>query len=850
MGKSVKRLYNDIKPGHYDLGLKINSEKMTFSGSVKLTFEKTGRPSRRVTLHQKDLKITGAKLKNISKDKDINITRINTHGSLDEVRLHAEEMVYPGSYEAEISFSGKITDPMHGLYPCYFEHEGKKKVMFATQFESHHAREVFPCVDEPEAKASFQLTLDTPAGLKVLSNTTPDKQTEKDGRLHTVFGKTPVMSSYLLAFIVGELHSVEAKSKNGVTMRTWATAAQPKKFLEYANKEAVKIIEFFAEYFQTPYPLEKCDQVALPDFESGAMENWGLITYREVALLADPDNRSLSGEQYVSMVVAHELSHQWFGNLVTMKWWDDLWLNESFASLMEHIALDAIHPDWHWWENYVISDVLVTANRDIYKDVQPVGVSVTHPDDIHTLFDPAIVYAKGGRLLKMMRESIGEKAFREGLKEYFKENAYKNATRHDLWKSLSKSSNMDVSALMTPWIEQSGMPVLRVSREKDKLELSQERFLLDGEDKSKTWPIPLLSDKPLGVDLLEKKTAELEAPGTVIFNTKGSGHFLVDYTDKSEKAALAEAIARRTLPTEGRIIRLNDIILLARRGDTSLIEALDIAKKCKDEPRDAVWNMISRVIGLAKMLVEGNEQTEQAIKDFRVSLTKDIYGRLGWQEKPDEDPNDTLLRQTALGLMLAGEDKEVINHCLELYRKTTDIADLPAEIRTIVLTAVARFGDGKEIDSLLDIYEQTPNADLKHSISSSVAEVRDPKIGGKIIKRTISDGGIARPQDIFRWFAYLMRNRYTRHVAWDWLNNDWARIEKLFGGSKSMDYFPMYSAAPISTPAWQKKYKEFFTPLLKQRQLERNIRIGFSEIEARVEWRRREEPGLKKYFRT
>ncbi len=317
---------------------------------------------------------------------------------------------------------------MHGLYPCFYEHEGKKKKLLATQFESHHAREVFPCVDEPEAKAIFDLTLTTPKRETVLSNTPIKKssvfrgqESEKeksfsklttDNRLmKTTFETTPRMSTYLLAFAVGEIHCSESKTQDGITMRTWATVAQPKSFTKFANDEAVKVLEFFTDYFQTPFPLKKLDQIALPDFESAAMENWGLITYREIALLTDPDNRSQSSEQYVAEVVAHEVSHQWFGNLVTMKWWDDLWLNESFASLMMHLALDALHSDWAQWEEYTASDVIFASSRDIFKDVQPVRIDVKHPDEIMTLFDPAIVYAKGGRLLKCSGSTSAIKLF-------------------------------------------------------------------------------------------------------------------------------------------------------------------------------------------------------------------------------------------------------------------------------------------------------------------------------------------------------------------------------------------------------------------------------------------------------
>jgi aminopeptidase N len=852
MGKNVKRLYREIQPSRYDLSLSLDAEKSSFSGRVKIKFQKTGRPSKRVTFHQKDLKVTSAKLKHFAKEKDKNIklSRTNPHKSLDEIRLHSEEILYPGRYEAELEFSGKITDAMHGLYPCYFDYEGKKKTMYATQFESHHAREVFPCIDEPEAKAAFQLELDTPQSLTVLSNTPAASQSKKNGRLKTSFEQTPVMSSYLLAFVAGELHNVEAETKTGVKIRTWATVAQPKKLLQYANEEAVKALEFFTDYFQTPYPLQKCDQVALPDFESGAMENWGLVTYREVALLTDPDNRSLANEQYISMIIAHELSHQWFGNLVTMKWWDDLWLNESFASLMEHIALDAMHPDWQWWEHYVMSDILVAANRDIYKDVQPVGVDVAHPDEITTLFDPAIVYAKGGRLLKMMREFIGEEAFRSGLKDYFAGNAYKNAERGDLWKALSKSSKLDVSALMTPWIEQSGMPLLSVIKDEKGIHLSQQRFLLDGEDTKTIWPIALLPDTKLRDKVLDKKSAILESKAPILFNTHGSGHYLVDYNGETAKKALVKAVAKQKIPTEGRIIRLNDIILLARKGNTSLTEALDIVSECRSEPREAVWGMMNRVIGLAKMLVEGDKKTEDAAKKLQRELAKPHLDKLGWERKPNENPNDTLLRQTILGILLSGEDKEVIEKSIALYKAEGNVENLPAELRLVILTAIVRFGDPKEIDRLLDIYKDTQNADIKSTICAAATETRDPKIIKDIIQKTIAEGGFVRAQDIFRWFAYFMRSQYSRELAWDWVTSDWQRLEKLFGGSKSMDYMPTYSAAPLSTPEWEAKYKKFYTPLLSNRQLERNIKIGFSEISARVEWREREEQKLKKYFKS
>lgn len=904
MSKRVKRLFEQFQPENYNLSLDLDPDKLKFSGKVTIAGQKTGRPSQRITFHQKDLKVTAANIVHHGKkeSKEIPLSRINSHKSYDEVRLHADEMIYPGQYTVTLEFSGKITDSMVGIYPCYFnspqdqDFPGEdamqgadekqtesyqkstakgvsqsatkqsassasrvsgsdrkqagtvRKVMLATQFESHHAREAFPCIDEPEAKASFDLELITPLGQTVLSNTPIKKQT-KGKKLKTVFETSPIMSSYLLAFVAGEIHCVSAKSKNGIEINTWGHAGQPQKFLQYANDEAVRVIDFFEDYFDTPFPLKKCDQVALPDFESGAMENWGLITYREVALLTDPDNRSVSSEQYVSMVIAHELSHQWFGNLVTMKWWDDLWLNESFASLMEHVALDRLHPDWNQWENYASADIIACSNRDIYKDVQPVRVEVKHPDEIHTLFDPAIVYAKGGRLLKMLIEFIGEDTFRKGLKLYFEKHRYKNTTRDDLWEALSEASGVDVNAFMNPWLEQSGMPILKVNSKENELTIEQERFVLDADDDKSLWPIPLLADRKLDKDLLAKQKDKVKFDGDLpLLNAKGSGHYLVSYEAKKAQDNLARAIEKREIPAEARINVINDMLLMVRRGDKSIVDVLSLIEKLSDEPRDAVWAVIARSVGQASVLAEFNEPLETKIKKFKVGLASDWHSKLGWEGSAKEDPNTTLLRTTAIGFMIGGEDKGVIGHALKLY-KSLPIDKLPAEERGIILGAAVRHdGSNKVIDELVKTYKNTPNPDLQLSIASALTHTKDTKVAKNLIKDGLQKGGFVRNQDVFRWFAYLMRNRYTRELAWKWLVGSWTRLEEEFGKSKSLDHFVVYSAGPLHTEDWQKKFIDFWGPKQEQVVLARNIKVALSEIEARVAWHNRDLPQLKAYF--
>jgi aminopeptidase N len=854
MGKQVKRLFSQFQPENYQLKIKVDPDKMSFEGSVIIAGKKSGPPSQRLTFHQKDLKILEATIQKHDKKgvaEDLAVDRINTHNSQDEVRLHSSSLIYPGNYTVKLKFSGKITKHMVGLYPCPFKHMGKDKMLLATQFESHHAREVFPCIDEPEAKATFDLSLITPAKQKVLANTPIKKQAKPAGSkdvIETMFETTPVMSTYLLAFVIGEIHGVSAKSKHGVEVSSWATVAQPKSHLEYANKEAVELLDFFTDYFKTPFPLKKLDQVALPDFEVGAMENWGLITFREVLLLADPVNRSVSSEQRVSEVIAHEVSHQWFGNLVTMKWWDDLWLNESFASIVEHLSLSKLHPHWEQWENYVSYDVITCSNRDIYSDVQPVRVAVKHPDEIHALFDGAIVYAKGSRLLKMLFDYIGEDTCRDGLQNYFAKHAYKNTASDNLWQEFSKVSKRDIRKLMTPWLEKSGMPMLKVSAGDKKLSISQERFLLDQEDRKSIWPVPLLADQQLAVDLIEKKT--LDIPWTKkdspVFNINGSGHFVVNYTDKKMKDEIKEKIINQSVSSPSRINLLNDMLLLAQKGEYALAEIVELVAKCDKESRDGVWALLGRTIGFTGTLTEGDETAEAQLRTLKRNLSDYWYTKLGWNDQPGDDINTKLLRQTALSFSVGGESKKAIDESLRRFKKAGSVEALRAEQRAMIAGAEVRFGDNSSIDKLLKEYETSPNPEVQHSIAAALCSTRDPEVGKKLVNWALREDGPVKDQDAPRWFAYLMRNRHTREDAWTWLTSDWDRIFNTFG--KSIDHFLVYASSPLTTPKWQKRYKEFFEPKTDAVILSRGIKIALSAIEAKVEWRKREEPLLKKYL--
>lgn len=854
MPSKVSRLFEAFQPSNYGLKIDIDKPGKTFSGTVVIFGKKVGRPSQRISLHQKNLKIKSAKIVKNTKfaEEELKISRINQQKSFDELRIHSESMIYPGDYTVTVEFSGKISDTMVGLYPCYFKNEGVEDWLIATQFESHHAREAFPCIDEPEAKATFDLTVITDKNAKVLSNT-PEKNFKISGNTQEVsFETTPIMSSYLLAWVLGDIHSVEGKTKDGIIVKSWAAKTRPKEFLNFANNEAISHLEFFGEYFKTPFPLKKLDQIALPDFEVGAMENWGLVTYREAAMLSDPENRSISTEQYVSMVVAHELSHQWFGNLVTMKWWDDLWLNESFASIMEHIALDNLHPDWEQWETFTSSDVIAASNRDNYKDVQAVSVEINHPDEIHTIFDGAIVYAKGARLLKMLFDYIGEDAMREGLKSYFKKYAYKNTVRNDLWKELGESSKKDIDRLMTPWLIKSGMPELKVTLGNNKLQIQQERFLLDGEDKKSLWPIPLLADTKLPIDILSDRSIEIDYSNASepILNINGSGHFIVNYADKKTKSNVKQKIVDQKIPATGRINALNDMMLLAQAGHFDLTDIVDIADECAKEPRDAVWSMLARSIGYAQLLTDGDEEAEKQIKKLKVELASYWHDKLGWDDSDDDNPNTKLLRQTALALTISGEEPKAVNIALDKFNSTQKLDDLPAEQRGLIASAAVKFTDSNKsiVESLKKQYTESTNPDIQQAITSALTSTKSIDQAKEIIEWGLKEKGAVRPQDLTRWFIQFMRNRHTRDAAWEWLKQNWDERYEELGGAKTLPYFVRFSANTITTDVRYREFKNFFEPKLSDAGLKRDIKVAFALIESQIEWRKREELKLKKYL--
>ncbi len=828
---SVSRLTRIFNPEHYTLSVNLNRVARTFEGTVTINGE-AFTDNNEIRLHAKDLIIKSALI-------DGKEATFSTADNDELVITHPD--IKTAKHVVTVTFSGTITDEMNGVYPCYFEVDGEKKELLATQFESHYARRAFPCIDEPEAKATFDVALTTEKDVTVLGNMPIVSQTEEGDQLVTRFEKTPRMSSYLVAWVVGELQKKTAATNSGVEVSIWSTKAHDPSNLDFALDIATRTIDFFDDYFGVPYPLPKSDHVALPDFSSGAMENWGLITYREIALLVDPKTTTLSVKQGAAAVIAHELSHQWFGNLVTIEWWNDLWLNESFANMMEYVAIDAIEPDWNIWLDQATGEVVSALRRDSLDGVQSIQIDVNHPDEISTIFDPSIVYAKGGRLLRMLQAYVGDEAMRAGLKDYFEKHQYTNTKADDLWQSLSKASGKDISSFMHAWMTQPGFPVVTVNKVDSHVTLSQKQFFIGPHtNKDRTWPIPLHGASDQIPESLQAKEASFEYTDStpLRLNKEGTAHFITRYED----GLLAEILANLdSLSTVDRLNLLHEQTLLAQAGVISSAELLPLLRAYAGETNESVWSIMVLAINELKRFVETDDTAEAKLKQFVNELTSEQYAHLGWDEKPAEDENDTKLRSLIISLALYGENDDAKAIAAELYSKNNP-TELNAELRTAIMAYAVRSNlNDTVVDTLIETYKSTVNSELKDDIAGALTSTKDIEV----IKRLagyLKDTSFIRSQDFTHWFVWLMRNRYGRTYMWEWTRNEWSWIAKTFGGDSHYDMFPRYIAGSLVTREQLGEYITFFAPYKSEIALSRNISIGATDLTGKVELIERDGP--------
>ncbi len=883
MTRNVKRLFAQFQPKKYVLDIDVDRENMVFSGMVIINGQRLGRPSQRLTFHQNGLKVTACHVTRHDKkgDHEVEIDRINHHKTFDEVRLHAKHLLHAGLYTVRLEFEGVVSRQMNGVYPCFFEHDGKEKKLIATQFESHHAREVFPCIDEPEAKAVFELSLTHPANETVLSNTPVAKQEKvqssesgvrskklsaHSSQLRTHFEPTPHMSTYLLAFVFGELGYKEAKTHDGIVVRTYATPDNVE-LTEFALGIAVKCLEFYNDYFGIDYPLAKCDLIALPDFASGAMENWGCITFREQAMLIDPKNSTLATKQYVALVVAHELTHQWFGNLVTMRWWTDLWLNEGFASWMEYLAIDHLFPEWKLWTQFAVDEQQQALKLDALEHTHPVEVPVHHPDEIRTIFD-AISYSKGASVIHMLHDYLGHDAFQGGLRHYLSTHKYNNTDTVDLWASLEDISGKPVREFMHDWTSQPGFPLLEVNVDETGVQIKQSRFFASpkhGKVPKTLWPVPLLGGS-VEPSTLTEQTTKLETLNhqELKFNRGQSGFYRVAY-NATHVQRLGELINKGHLEPLDRLGILTDLFETAKAGHSDTADALYFLGHFTHETDYAVWDSIASAIGSLRLVMD-DESLREDMKPYIRKLIKPELERLGWDRKKDDSHFDLLLRPIILGLAASADEPEIVKHCQQLFdsieavddvapdlRATTNGTkikrgmDIDPDLRGTVFGTVARLGGAKEFDKLLALHNASTLSEERTTIAAALTGFQQPKLIAKALQ--LIDSDVVRLQDVSYWIAYSFLNRHAKYQTWKWLQSKWSWLQENLGTDLAFYRMPIYAARVFSEPEFVQEYKKFFTPRMSLA-LDRSYKQGLEMLQWQTDWKKRDLKEVKTFFKN
>lgn len=775
--KSV-RLDTNIKPNRYTLKIKPDLEAFKFDGYevIDISIEK---PASIITLHSKDINIQSAQ---VTKGIQFQFAVKIEYNTKEETVTFAFPKPISGKVKLSLIFSGIISENLRGFYRSRYTIGGETKYLATTQFEATDARRAFPCFDEPSQKAIFDVSLIIPDGHTAISNTLPTQITEHEGGYKIVeFAPTPRMSTYLLAFIIGKFEYIEKYTKDGVQVRVFTTPGK-KHQAQFALDVACKSLEFYNEYFDIPYPLPILDLIAIPDFESGAMENWGAVTFRETAILVDEENSSLSNKQWVAIVVAHELAHQWFGNLVTMEWWTDLWLNEGYASYMENLCVDHMFPDWKIWDFYLSDRYSAALRLDSLANSHPIEVHVHHPDEINEIFD-MVSYAKGSAVIRQLAEYLGHDKFRDGLRYYLKKHSYKNTETIDLWSAFEKVSKKPVGKIMESWTKKTGYPLVTLDKKKKSFSISQERFFSSRisakKNKEKTlWQIPIRYEsngEPMKT-LLTKKSSPLIGASVGKVNLSESSFIRVRY-DKDTILKLKDEIEKGTMSVADRLGIIRDLFTLAEGGYIPTQEALEFALVYKNETEYIVWSEIATGINRVYNIIK-DEAYKKNYEKYALSLFSPLAERMGWHHIKGEDSSNIFLRNLALSNASAYGDKKITKDALALFsnRKSNTI---PSDIRGVVYGIIARNGGEKEWKTFETLYKDEELHEEKDRYARALVSFKDKKLLTKTLKFVLS--GEVRNQDAPHIIVGVWQNSYGRDLAWKFTKVNWKIMLKKFG---------------------------------------------------------------------
>lgn len=812
------------------------------------------KPVKEISLHARELSVSSASYR--QGKEEVSAKKISYDAKAETVVFHFAKPLSKGKGELNLKFEGTLNDRMRGFYRSHYEVNGKERHMATTQFESTDARMAFPCIDEPAAKAVFDVTLMVPKGHTAISNTMPSAVREHESGYDVVqFSPTPKMSTYLLAFIIGEFEWVEKKTKRGTLVRVFVTPGK-KKQAAFALDVAARCLDFYESYFGIKYPLPVLDMIAIPDFSAGAMENWGAVTYRESAILFDPDHSSTGNKQWVALVIAHELAHQWFGNLVTMEWWTHLWLNEGFASYIEYLAVDHLFPKWDIWTQFVTQDLGTALSLDALKNTHPIEVEVHHPSEISEIFD-AVSYQKGASVIRMLADYLGEKNFRDGLRHYLKKHSYANAKTEDLWLAFEHISKKPVRRIMEAWTRKEGYPLVRATETNKGIMLSQSRFFGSAVVRKSTedttvWNIPLnyllegekKSKRFLFYKKLSSAPFTLKKDQWVSLNAGASGVYRVDYP-RAMLQELREAIEKKSLPSRERLMIESDAFSLAEAGESPTDEALELARAYKNENDYSVWADLDSNLGyLENLLID-----EPFLKQYRAYLHGMYEGiaiRMGWDKKKGERHTDPLLRGLALwGLGSRGEDSRTIQEAAKRFKNYQSGKHIDPDIRGIVYGLAAQHGSAKEYAWFQKRHQTEKLNEEKVRLLRTLGRFRDIALLSKTLEYSFSKH--VRSQDSIVGINNVAANFKGRELAWSFVKNHWSEILKRYGqGGHMLPHFVKVGGV-FKTKERAKEVRDFFktheTP-----GAERAVEQTIERIEAKTDWLSRDREKIKNWL--
>ena len=796
----------DVIPINYDLTFEPDLKKFTFEGIEEISVN-CKKNTNKISMNCAEIKIKSCQVK-VGGKIIPSSPKINEKKEELEIKLGQK---IKGKAIINLKFQGILNDRLLGFYRSQYKQNGKTKYLATTQFEAADARRAFPCWDEPEAKATFNISIIADNKFSAISNM-PIKSKKKLGSktLYT-FTKTPIVSTYLIYLGVGEFEYLTGKVGK-IQIRVVTTKGNKSKG-KFSLELGKKLLTSYEKYFGIKYPLPKLDLIAVPDFAAGAMENWGAITFRETILLYDPKTSSTRTKQFIAEVISHEIAHQWFGNLVTMKWWNDLWLNESFATFMATKFVDKFYPEWDLWNQFVEDAMNVAMGLDSLKTTHPIDVKVNSPAEIREIFD-AISYDKGGCVLRMLEHYVGEPNFQKGLKKYLSDFKYKNAKGQDLWDAIGKASRMPVSSMVNTWLKQPGFPLVEIYQDGNTLKLKQKRYLLEHDKKFSKglWSIPLSLGlkNEITKKLFSKKSMSLKLPK----NTVG---FVANYGRKSfYRVKYDEGILLdlKMLVDEKRIAAIdrwaiqNDLFSLCVSGEEQVRNYLDFTDAYFEE--DSYLATVNVAHNLASLYFRAfNENFSEEIRSYAINYFRKILFNLGWEPKKSDKHTDALLRAFTISALGKMNDDEVTEEALKRYKKFLKSPNsLSPDLVEPICSIAAWNGNAKTHSELTKMYKKAKTMEEKLRFLGAMCGFQNPKLLIKSLN--FSQTPEVRSQNMQLPIMKVAANPYGEKVLWSWLKKNWKKLNKKVGHGNPLFNRIVASISSVADDSMEKEIKQFF----------------------------------------